>query len=198
VLDRVKPPINGPYTRRAEVLVAAISTLMKEKFGKGLKPIARDFDQKRTYTWELKPNVLVHVSKAAGSADPSVWIRRMDPHNTPGPGGDWKNEEIGRVYKGQAFHLDVIMEKVAAAVSYNKERAGSMSKSQELMAIELGDVKIPDGVKVSRDSATGKYSVSMSRSCWELDVDEARQLISELSQITQIRKAAEETQSAEA
>jgi hypothetical protein len=177
VNERIQPPIHGPYNRRAEVVVAELSLGLAEKFGTGIKCARRDFDQKKTYSWELPSRVKICVEKAAGSADPAVWVLRRDPHNTPSPGGDWKNQEFGRSLKDKHYHLGEIIEKAAAAVTYNQERSATQGQNADAMKAELEGLEIPAFASITRDPATGKYELKLSATFKNIDAGELKRLV---------------------
>lgn len=181
--NKVKPPMHGPYARRAELLQTALGALLRAKYGKdNMTFTKRGSDQHLTFSWVLESRVKVQISKGANTADPSIWILRGDPLGRPAHSSDWKNEEVRRVYKGKYYDLDAVMAKIDAAVTYNKERAEEDSQNAKSMAKELGGLPVPGGTEISRDPTTGRYTIRATVAVENVDVAEARATLKKINQ----------------
>jgi hypothetical protein len=182
VTQRIKPPLNGPYNRRAEVLVSAIAPRIEKEFGRTQgKYITRDAGDKVHYTWALPCRVTLILAKGAGSADPAIWINRQDPENIPSPHGDWKNQEIRRDSKSASYDIDEIVTKTLEAVAYNRGRMEEKDSNDKALAAELDGTTVPSGAVVQRNSENGLYTIAYTARRDEISLAEAKAFLQQIS-----------------
>jgi len=163
------------------MLLDALAPRLEKEFGRvDGKYIKRDSGEKAHYTWTLPCRVSVFLTKGAGNADPAVWINREDPHKTPHPLGDWKNEDIRRDIKTSSYDVDEIMDKVRCAVTYNRERMADRAANDQAVTAELEGLAAPTGTSIQRDASTGFYTISYTARREAVSLTDAKTFIRQL------------------
>lgn len=159
MIDKIQPPMQGTYERRARLIHDALAVGIQAEFGEKLTAAKRGSGQKLVFCWELPDRVSVTISKSPGSADPMIWVMRSDPTGKTTPDSDWRNESTQRSLTDRSYDLAAIMETVKGAVDYNRSRSLLHAENSGTMKTELDGVVIPDGWEISRDARTGLYTI---------------------------------------